>query len=55
MCQTIDATIEKLLIKKGYKWEKISIISRHYTWLYEVILDGKLVEFYNSRKNDFVD
>ena len=55
MYKTINATIEKLLVKKGYKWEKISIKNPHYTYLYEVILDGKLVEFYNSRKSDFVD
>lgn len=55
MYKTVDAEIKKALIKKGYKWNEISIINPHYTHLYEVKLDGKLVEFYDDRKSAFID
>ena len=54
MTRTINQEIENALTDKGYKWKNISITSR-FTNYYEIKLDGKLVETYDTRKNMFVD
>lgn len=53
---TVNSEIESTLKNKGYKWENITIKSfLGYTHLYEIKLDGKLVEVYDTRKKCFVD
>ena len=54
MRKTINQEIENALTDKGYKWKNISITPR-FTNYYEIKLDGKLVEVYDTRKNMFVD
>ena len=52
----VDEEIKRALIKKGYNWEKISIKSfLGYSYLYEIKLDGRLVEVYDCRKKAFTD
>lgn len=54
--KTVNAEIEKALIKKGYKWNKIEIKSHlGYTSKYEVKLDGRLVEVWDCKKQAFYD
>ena len=56
MIKTIDLEIENALTDKGYKWGKITIKPfLGYTYLYEIILDGKLAEIYDTRKKIFID
>ena len=50
----INSEIENALTEKGYKWKDISITPR-FTNYYEIKLDGKLVEVYDTRKKTFVD
>lgn len=53
---TVNLEIENALTNKGYKWENITIKSYlGYTYLYEIKLDGKLVEIYDARKKCFID
>lgn len=52
----VDEEIKRALIKKGYNWEDISIKSfLGYAYLYEINLDGRLVEVYDCRKKAFID
>lgn len=53
----VDEEIKKALIKKGYKWNDISISCwmNFYTDLFEVKLDGKFVEVYNAKTKTFED
>ena len=52
----VDEEIKKALIKKGYKWEDVSIKPFcGYTYLYEINLDGRLVAVYDCRKKAFTD
>lgn len=56
MYTTVDEEIKKALVKKGYNWQEISI-KRSVTdnRLFEVKLDGRLVEFYDPKKKAFFD
>ena len=52
----VDEEIKRALTKKGYSWEDVSIKSfLGYAYLYEIKLDGKLVEVYDCRKKAFID
>ena len=52
----VDEEIKRALIKKGYNWEDISIKSfLGCSYLYEIKLDGRLVEVYDCRKKAFTD
>lgn len=52
----VDSEIKTKLKNKRYKWENITIKSYlGYTYLYEIKLDGKLVEIYDARKKCFID
>ncbi len=56
MNKTVNSEIKNALTNKGYKWENINI--KHYlgyTHLYEIKLDGKLVEIYDTRRKCFID
>ena len=56
MHKTINSEIESALTNKGYKWKSIIIKSfLGYTHLYEIKLNGRLVEIYDTRKKAFVD
>ncbi len=56
MYKTVDLEIKSALINKGYKWENINIKPYlGYVHLYEIILDGKLVEIYDTRRKCFID
>lgn len=56
MATTVDAEIEKALLKKGYTWNKIVIKSVWgYTYKFDVILDGKYVEQYDAKKKAFFE
>ena len=56
MYKTVDAEIEKALLKKGYTWNKIVIKSVWgYTYKFDVLLDGKYVEQYDAKKKTFFD
>lgn len=52
----VDEEIKRALTKKGYSWEDVSIKSfLGYAYLYEIKLDGRLVEVYDCRKKAFID
>lgn len=54
--KTVNAEIEKALLKKGYNWDKMVLKSVWgYTYKYDVILDGKYVEQYDCKKKAFFD
>lgn len=56
MYKTVDSEIKKGLIKKGYKYNEISIRSyMGYTNLFGVKLDGKLVEIYDAKGKRFIE
>lgn len=54
---TLDEEIKIALTKKGYKWNEISITRwmNFYTHLFEIKLDGKFVEVYNTKTGTFED
>ena len=53
---TVNLEIVNALINKGYKWKTITIKPfLGYTHLYDIRLDGKLVEVYDVRKKMFID
>ena len=52
----VDEEIKRALIKKGYTWKEISIKSfLGYAYLYEIKLDGRLVEIYDCGQKAFID
>ncbi len=56
MYKTVDSEIKNALINKGYKWENINIKPYlGYTHLYEIKLDGKLVEIYDTKREYFIN
>lgn len=56
MATTVNAEIEKALLKKGYSWNKIIIKSVWgYTYKFDVILGGKYVEQYNAKTKAFFE
>ncbi len=56
MNKTVNSEIKNALTNKGYKWENINIKPYlGYTHLYEIKLDGKLVEIYDTRRKCFID
>lgn len=56
MYKIVNKEIEIALKNKGYNWEVITIRSfLGYTNLYEIKLNGKLVEIYDTKKKAFED
>ena len=56
MATTVNAEIEKALLKKGYTWNKMVLRSVWgYTYKFDVILDGKFVEQYNAKTKAFFE
>lgn len=56
MTKTVNAEIEKALLKKGYRWNRMVLKDVWgYTYKFNVYLDGKFVEQYDAKKKAFFD